>query len=911
MKKLIFGIFLGVACALFFVEHDPWVSNRIASTCKNFFSKTYDCSLSTDQDIVSLCRPSLTCTNVVLKPYKSSLWQWKAKRLTIGFSWWQFFLYGVVNFYIHIQGMEVEISSPEGFYEYKQHIASMMNAGNTIILCRLDELLFEKTKCHYTDTLQQIEITMNGQAAMRRADGSIRSLITLEDGLFCKDQKPVIEKVHGSVQLGTGCDMQAATCEADGQFSCVISHLPSGNNSCFARGSWRHGSGRCMVTNKDHTCSIDPVCITKTANGFEMKAHMKTRFAEAAALMGFKKINFLDGVIGADVAVNLYDDMHYDTKIDLLATCNGVAAVPVTFSCQSSFSSLDECIQGAVSLAHQDVKQLQGSWNYNKKTEVGNMQMKNILAHPLPTCPAWVVAPESCSLAMSCDAFSTITGNYTCSAVNKYKKNSISTAGTFTGNGTHMACKGVCGTMSYDADMLLDPYVKLVSAQVVNADKQPIISVETVKNSQKPLHATVEVSCLRSLCDLLYEYNLQAAGKLIIDAECHDSVIKADIRFADGSFCIPHIYNVVNGMKAQLVYDKKAQALTVANLVCSLHKGSLSVDHAVFMHDTAGTFVYWYLPVMIKNGLITSKQNFFAHVSGYLVASYIFSGLPHVKADLLLERSYIKENIFSDTFQKRLAKLAETSLLPTGPDATCDITIETVAPIKVQTPFLEADARMFLKIQNSARNPQIVGELRLLSGSLLFPYRPLLITKGIMSMTADQPYDPLIELVAQNQVRNHTVTMHVTGSLLQHHFMFESIPALTEEQIIALLLVGSQEESLNIVMPTLIMQNLASLVFGTTRSSSMLDRVFKRFIQPFKGIHIVPRFADQSSRGGLRGAIDIEVNDRWRAMIQKNFNLTEDTRFELEYQATDDVSLRAIRDEHRDMGAEVEMRWKF
>jgi len=48
-----------------------------------------------------------------------------------------------------------------------------------------------------------------------------------------------------------------------------------------------------------------------------------------------------------------------------------------------------------------------------------------------------------------------------------------------------------------------------------------------------------------------------------------------------------------------------------------------------------------------------------------------------------------------------------------------------------------------------------------------------------------------------------------------------------------------------------------------------------------------------------------------QVLIQKNFSLTEDTKFELEYFFSDDITLRAIRDERRDIGGEVELRWKF
>ena len=57
--------------------------------------------------------------------------------------------------------------------------------------------------------------------------------------------------------------------------------------------------------------------------------------------------------------------------------------------------------------------------------------------------------------------------------------------------------------------------------------------------------------------------------------------------------------------------------------------------------------------------------------------------------------------------------------------------------------------------------------------------------------------------------------------------------------------------------------------------------------------------------------MEIDVSERWRALIQKNFSLTEDTKFEVEYLLSDDVSLLGIRNESGDISAEVEMRWKF
>ena len=61
----------------------------------------------------------------------------------------------------------------------------------------------------------------------------------------------------------------------------------------------------------------------------------------------------------------------------------------------------------------------------------------------------------------------------------------------------------------------------------------------------------------------------------------------------------------------------------------------------------------------------------------------------------------------------------------------------------------------------------------------------------------------------------------------------------------------------------------------------------------------------------MRGSIAIEVNERLRGLVQKNFSLPEDTRVEVEYSLSDDTIIRAVKDERGDAGGEIETRWKL
>lgn len=908
IKKLIFALTLGAVFSMLLIEHDNWASTRVGSTFKDFFSISYNCSMHAVVESVSLLHPSLCCNDVVVNSTTDDGWQWKASKLVMGFSWWNFLMYGVINLSIHIDDLAMSADSFKAFDGLQAHFALMMAPAQSAFVCNIDELYINRALFEFADTASKTTSKVSMSYAVRRIDGVLRSLLTIFDGSCDAGGIPLVKKIQGSVLMDFPYSSNSPHYEVTGQCACVIPRLPENHRDCFIRGSWSQGSGICSLVNAERTLTIDPITLTKKDNNFCVQATVKGTTAQAAALAGFTHTDLFGGDIAIDGTITIANGS-YDVHTTAVATDCKYAGQSIGSSCVLSCNKTADTCHGDLSIISDATQRCFGSWNYSLATHCGSLQMSNSGAFSLSMVPLWASAPGDWFFDAACDAGGLVTGTYRLAGHHIYKKNSITSNGDFTIKNGQGRLNGVCGSASYAADFQAGPTWHLRSFVCADTHGTPLVKVETLPRNRTHMKGTLSLDFMHNLIGELYEYDVQGTGMLLVDAQYGDTM-QAALQLSKGTIRIPHIYNVITGMRAKVCYDHVERTLTITDLLFLLHKGSIAVNHAVFVHDEHKP-LHWYAPLVLKNCLVALNRTLFASLSGHLTTSYNAGQLPHIKGSLFLDKSYIKENIFSSAFQKRIASISQTALTSSEHDSTCAITVETTAPLKVDTPFLKADVRTFFNITNTARDPHISGELTVLSGSLLFPYRALDITKGVITLTPAHPEDPLIELVAQNQVRNHSIAMHVTGSLLQHHLMFESTPSLTEQQIIALLLVGSEQESLNIVMPTLIMTNLASLVFGSLRSESMLERCFKRFTQPFKDIHIVPRFSDQSSRGGLRGAIDIEVNDRWHALIQKNFSLTEDTRFELEYQASDDVSLRAIRDEHRDMGAEVEMRWKF
>lgn len=909
IRKFIFALLLGALAALFMVEHDQWTCRHAGNKFKDFFSTTYACDVSAEVESVSLFHPTLCCTDVIVSSCDKSegkTWQWRASRLVIGFSWWHFLLYGIINMYVHLDDLVATVPSLDAFGALQQHIGLMMQPTESTFVYGLDEISINRALFSLKDPKTQLNSTLNMNYTMRSIGGAYCALLSISDGACSVKGASIARATQGFVLMNFPSDGALSGYEINGQCSCVVPLLPERQADCFISGSWAHGQGSCSVINGERTLAV-PISLAKTSNGFRIQATMNGTAAQCAALAGFAHTDLFSGAVTGQATVDIHDGTYDVTATCVCDDCS-YAGQSIGRSCLLSGNKEGDVCQGSLTIT--DVtgttQRCTGSWEYNLMTGHGSLQLRNSDTVSLPAAPRWLSAPGGVMLDAICNADGLVTGTYRIEAEHKYKKNKLLSTGSLRVEEGQALLEGICGETQYNATVDLGRRY-LRSFDCYDAAKKPLMSMHAALDNPAHVKGTIEIDCVQKLLATLYEYDLQASGTLSFDAWFAD-IVRANVQLNKGTIRIPHIYNLITGMRAHLSYDSTKQTGTITNLTCLLHKGSIVIDHATFAH-AGNRMLHWYVPLLLKNCLVTFNRTLFASISGQLTGSYCSGALPRVQGALFLDKSHIKENIFANAFQKRIAGFSQTALI--DDDILCDISLDTVTPLSVDTPFLKADARMAVAVSNTMNAPKVAGELNVESGNLLFPYRPLAITKGVITMTKDRPDDPLIELVAQNQVRNHDITMHVTGSLLQHHLMFESTPPLTEQQIIALLLVGSEQESLNIVMPTLIMTNLASLVFGSFRSESMVERVFKRFMQPFKDIHIIPRFSDQTSRGGVRGAIDIEVNDRWRAMIQKNFNLTEDTRFELEYQVSDDVQLRAIRDEHRDMGAEVEMRFKF
>ena len=501
-----------------------------------------------------------------------------------------------------------------------------------------------------------------------------------------------------------------------------------------------------------------------------------------------------------------------------------------------------------------------------------------------------------------------IDAHYTTLATNMITSATFESAGNIHKDANEkLYSEGVFENNRYELTTTIQhPYIHY--AALYDQNNQPLLHI-AYDEKEKVHNSYITMPLMRSITTKLFQHEIHGEGTANIRSRIENDKIRATIHLADATIRLPQTYNFVNGFDASVETDITNKRITLRNIRCTLHSGSLRSPRAVICLNSSGALQFMHIPLLIDHCLFTVKQDLFTMVSGYVLLTKQIQEDANMFGHIIFDRSQLKENVFSEQEQKKLFQAANTLHDVPSLPLRCNISIETKDPIRVDTNFLQANAGVDLRVHDYITEPHISGTITVPSGIIKFPYKPLHITKGEISFFNDQLFNPLIELVAKNKIKNHNITLNIAGSIQNHAILLEATPPLTEEQIVNLLLTGAHEESLNAVIPALLMQNVSNFIFSSHKSN-----FFDSYIKPVMkqiNVQLKPDFNDQTGRGGLRGALEITVSDRWRALIEKNFSLTEDTRFELEYVLSDDVTFRVIRDERRDVGGEVEMKWKF
>ncbi|HZW60660.1 MAG TPA: translocation/assembly module TamB domain-containing protein [Candidatus Babeliales bacterium] len=913
IQKIVIALFIGCAATAFLMQDDPWIKESIGSRFRKEFEKSGKCVMSGTVDSVNLFAPHIIFSDVTVGPSDGTdSWQWQAGFYKISFSWLHLLCFGSIDMHIELDDFHAHSMMSNNMPTVSEHMNALMYAPMGDIVMFIKAIQFRRASVALEDPTTKTAIDLTWHSDAKKLDNIFKSHIYIDDGSIARDGITYINQFQGSLLVDSFSGNDQYDLLVRTNSSMEMPHLMSGLQTCYISGIWDRDHGSFTMKNGDTSLLIDPITISAESNGLTVQAQASILLEYLWKLINNKEPEVtINGAARCHITGlinNGLDSAHGEIVVDnpQYGSLNVATKAKLTFTKQA------EQWNGECTLSGQSEGQLDGLWHWHEGTQSGSFKGTNSSSIPVPLAQQWQIKEGKGALSLTVEqAGSQVVGAYQGTLQHRQLDDEcVQCDGSFTFDNGTFSLIGSVNDVSYHLDGNIDKHVHIQSCSCIDSHGQQLLTMQNDKDDPALLHGSIRMPLMQKITRSSFGYEMQGEGVINVDVAMED-MVKVSIGLDHGTIRLPHTYNFVNDCKATLTLDADTQRVIVEELHCGMHRGSVDCDRAVILFDAVGNITFVYAPLVLKSCLFNFSKDLFMLVSGRALFIKKEDQKPLLKCNVIVEHAQMKENIFSQALQQNMFKMTNTLFGIPASDVDCEISVQSQAPIFVKTPFLETYAKVNLYAQHELLAPSISGSIELTSGTMSFPYKPLHITRGFLYFVPQQATDPIVELVAKNNIKKYNITMNISGSVSNPHIMFESSPPLSEEQIISLLLLGSQEESLNAIMPALIMQNITNLVFGNDQSSLNLDRYFKSLLQPLKRVHVMPSFNDQTGRGGLRGIIEVDVNDHWRVLAEKNFNLSEDTRLELEYLVSDEMSVRAIRDERRDIGGEVEMRWKF
>ena len=426
-----------------------------------------------------------------------------------------------------------------------------------------------------------------------------------------------------------------------------------------------------------------------------------------------------------------------------------------------------------------------------------------------------------------------------------------------------------------------------------------------LKETEGLLQGVIDSVLIKKVLVAVTGYQLSGDAQVHIKTYETDEGTRVELNVHDASLKIPGTYTVIKEVSGILDIVSSDKCVVIRDLLVIFHKGSTWSSCASFYFNDDGSLKGAHVPLQCKGLLISKQKELFGTLSGGVTLSY--DGKWLCKGLMTIENAHLRSNLLSSKVQRELMHASSVGG-SFSQNCMLDIQLQSRTPIKVETSFFTADAHLDVLLKGSAAQPEVKGTIELLNGSFAFPYKPLFLTNGTITLSPTQLDGPVINLTAKNKVRSYSIAMIVTGSLHQPNVTFESTPQLSEEGIVTLLFAGADHGSLTAAMPRLLMEQIDEVLFGSDESLSRAQQILKSLLAPLKNVRLVQK---DDTKEELQAVLEVDINDRLRAKAQNNIHLTDETQLELEYVVSDDVTVKAVRDQAGSLGGEVEMRWKF
>jgi hypothetical protein len=138
--------------------------------------------------------------------------------------------------------------------------------------------------------------------------------------------------------------------------------------------------------------------------------------------------------------------------------------------------------------------------------------------------------------------------------------------------------------------------------------------------------------------------------------------------------------------------------------------------------------------------------------------------------------------------QRSEAKL----VLPTAlKDWTFDLRVKTRDPLLISGNLANGAISADLLLSGTGVSPQLTGKANMDRLLLKLPFSLVKITKGVVTMKPQTPFDPSLDIRGESRIGNNDITLYVYGRSTNPKTRFVSSPPMSEPDIVTLIATGT------------------------------------------------------------------------------------------------------------------------
>ncbi|MCX5923873.1 MAG: translocation/assembly module TamB domain-containing protein [Candidatus Dependentiae bacterium] len=911
------GLMLGLAVALVYLSSSETFRLAVQDNIEKQFQRDYDYTLSCRLEKIDWwslkmhfsgvrIAPSTAPTVSVEKKNDEEKWSIVSEKMTATACWWTLLSRRILKISLGFEHVIMFEAFEKEIVGLPQFIAKMFVMGDSSFLVYdgvsiKDGLLFLKRK---SDDLN-IEIPYQSNIHQERDGTRIQTYV--QGGAVTRKEAEIVNNISGSITIDMPNVDMLQNMNSQVQLNyCVHSSTHKGNG--FLVGKMEKGVGQFVLKSEDGAIVIDPI---------KIKCLKEECLCSIALSTSSELLKYLDlpdilsdigGKIGVEIGVDLYN---FFKTFQL-----SVLLHDVTYKTKPLFPG------GKILVDHHHAKGFSGTFrltdsiifdiDVSAQNDDKEIRMSNTVRLMISQDSHFVVEKDKCHVTLSYDKQGDISGRYDIELYDTKLDESKFASGSIVFCDGKLFLKGSLQDFEYEGTAQIFPDFIFEKFHAVKNNKVVIDFSTDLQNSENLL-GSIDFSVLHDLVSDPFKISFAQDGAILFQGHVKDGICHARLHTQQAHMRIPNMYNVIESATASCELNFYEKSIVFKDVDMQWYEGKISCTRATMFFDKTGACYFVHVPLLLHNLMFSWDRGVYSQLSGRLLLSkQSAEKLFHVEGKLMLEKSELKENLFSSEFQELLSGVGYGQQHDQfGFDCGYDVSVFTKDPLTISTSFLSAKAIVDLGVHGSLKKPELSGAIQLVSGFLNFPYKPLDIIEGKLLFIAEQPFDPVIELVAKGKLKRFGVSVHAWGSALDPHIQFESQPYLSEEQIVSLLLLGIEDNSLGAMVPALLIQKLKDIMFGPALSKTKLKAVFDRLLKSLRYFRFLPQFTNQSGRGGIRGTFEIDATDNLHAKIDTNFAQIEDIKVDIDYGVTDDVTLRLQRDGPSTYGGEVEFCWKF